>query len=90
MSKSEAIMATTPAMGAIQKNAGFGELFVNVANACKGMSMLYKPCPFSLYVFLICFVNSMYKLEISLEKRGFETANLVAFLRNRHLSQVYH
>jgi hypothetical protein len=50
MSKSEATTAIMPAMGAIQKTTGL--LVDNDANACKGMNIFDKRCPYSLYIFL--------------------------------------
>jgi hypothetical protein len=62
MSKSEAITAITPDIGASQNT--IGELTINVAKACKGMNMFNKPCPFSLYIFLTDLGNAIFKLRI--------------------------
>jgi hypothetical protein len=51
MSRSEANTAITPAIGAIQNTSGDTELEVDDANACKGMNIFDKACPFSIYVF---------------------------------------
>jgi hypothetical protein len=61
ISKSEASTAIKPAMGAIQNTSGDGELRVDDANACMGMYMFNKPCPFSIYVFLTNLSSVMYK-----------------------------
>jgi hypothetical protein len=53
MSKSEAITAITPDIGASQNT--IGELMtVNVTKACKGMSMLENRCPIA-YIFFLKF-----------------------------------
>jgi hypothetical protein len=49
--------------------------------------MNYKPCPISLYVFLIGFGNGTFEMEILAKKKNFSGANLVAFLSNRRVSQ---
>jgi hypothetical protein len=54
----------TPAIGAIQKTSGDGELIDDEANACMGMYMFNKPCPFSIYVFLTNLVENMFKPRI--------------------------
>jgi len=49
--------------------------------------MNYKPCPISLYVFLICFGNDTFKMKIFAKQQNLNGANLVAFLSNRRVSQ---
>jgi hypothetical protein len=52
MSKSEAITAITPAIGAIQKTSGLTDDEDATANAFMGMNMVSNRCPFCIYVFL--------------------------------------
>jgi len=49
MSKSEAITAITPDIGASQNT--MGEVTINVAKACKFINMLKNRCTNCLYIF---------------------------------------
>jgi hypothetical protein len=68
MSKSEAMTAITPDIGASQNT--IGELMtVIVAKACKGMNMLKNPCRYCLYIFPKISSKVLYKRVINMRSK---------------------